>query len=700
MLTNTWIKKHMEVLSGQIDNTVYERKDLYEGMTLIKQTLTTENELAGIHNACISNDGKTVLRWKQVLNTSNNNNDSYLELIDINTHELIKSQISWLPGGQEDYYFHDSYQSPTDHCYYFLWIRNSLSGGNDLDELWIGKYDPETLSAIQYYKIGKLADLDDLNTWSENSTGQKGFVGPHFREFSENIVHIITYGSYDTGADPGFIRAELTNVEEDGYTPTMRYWYRVNFEDTDPGTGTPTWITTENALDAIVVEDYTIPNKINYNIKFYLVDGYSQAEIDEFGKATPKFTFVEKGFWTDPDIWEAVINNKTWFIFRNVITSGEDKADFMVIGKGGRTYFNYSITTDSLPQFLCEFRVLDDLSANMDWWPYDPTQADADNAKERLIMGEPMLSKNKDLVFVISNWNSDTNTHDKDMWLYTLNAVGLHEITKEKWQDLPDENATIVTSSRQLHISASDFTKLYFNLVLDGDIDTQATQNTILVDTKLSTGTNTLEGLNIIEHSYGIGEKPLDPNDVKLEEELARKELLNKFAYENLFISQTNLLEDELNGFNLYEFGTHSQNNILVSRDSINRYKDESMILSFEKQIRNTGRRQRETKYMQNELTKFYSGIGVLENVKINSLEFMLDENVITSVLPILVEHKNDTELELTFTVTTTNAFDINRLRLVNTTNIPLQDVKLAATRHLNANSEYTLKINLKGEEI
>lgn len=684
MLTNTWIKKHMEVLSGQIDNSIYEKKDEFESATVVYQSEPDPNTW---ENICFDPTGEFTYHMRFTSTTSGT-----FQKRRFDDHSLIIESVQPFDAAGTLWDFRNGLISEHDGNLYILATAHSTESGNT--NLWIHVFEPDTFARVDKWYIGNMHDLDNAGSTAN------GWVGPKMSEFKKNIFHIVTYASYDDGSDPAFIRVDLSSKQTDSDKPSNIYYTNYN-----AGAG----VTTENALTAVVIEDYTDPNEIKYDITFHFVDGFTRTDWETDGTAQAYLKTAHKGFDDPTDTFTQIGNIK--FIdlsgFNDGMASPEDKADFMTFGTSSDiVQFQYSLSDgSSVGSFICSINVK---SGSINWWPYNPTSDDGNNTIQNFYTGWNMYSKHRDLMFVVSTYDLSKpieTRYSGTKILYTLDSTTLQTIDSFKYDIYDEETAYFPsTPEEQLNWSIGDFTKVFVRTGLylaegsSGSFDNS--YDSLLIDTRLTTGTNTLEGLNIIEHSYGIGQKPLDPNDTELETELERKALLNKFSYENFFISQTNLLENELNGQNLYEFGTQSKNNILVSRDSINRYKDESLVLSFEKQIRNTGRRQRETKYMQNELTKFYTGVGVLENVKINALEALLDDTVITTSLPSLVEHKGDTELELTFSITTINPVDINRFRLVNTLNVPLQDIMLAATRHLKGESEYTFKIRLKGEEI
>lgn len=680
MLTNTWIKKHMEVLSGQIDNTVYEKLDIFQDVEVVGElpNVPISSPITGndTYHVCYSENGEFYYNFSPY-----DTKDIYIEKRNTQTHEIVASittitgSIRTLIGGYE-----------RDGNLY-LCTHSQHSGGQKDWYFVVDIYDAETLEVINYAYGG--SQFQHIGT-SATGTGFRP-LGT-FYHFSKNVDYIFFWNSYSDGSDPAVIRIDYTSIDEDHNAWT-------HFYSTNAGVG----VTTEDAINGIVVENYEDPTQVKLQVRLYYIDGFVTSDWQTDGTAQAYLRVDFKDF----DQEEFINESNYKFLDISSLSSGlndpEDKANGIVFGKNNQScVFKYNladINIDSYLQFYCKINFND---WTTQWWPHAPLDVDGNEEFSDFIGLNPTFSKNKDLMFAVGivdgNFTPSANLHLHVINTETMDTISTHAITD--FQVL-EPTYDIRSGKGALSFANNDKTIMtYTGGRFSQNSGVELVTQTIEIDTDLSIGTNTIEGLNIIEHSYGIGQKPLDPNDTKLEEEIERKSLLNKFIYGNLFVSRTDLLENELNGFNLYEFGTQSQNNILVSRDSINRYKDESIIMSFEKQIRNIGKNNRETKYMQNELTKFYSGVGVLENLKINALEVLFDDTVITTALPSLVEHKGDTELELTFTITTTNPVDINRFRLVNTLNVPLQDIMLAATRHLKGESEYTFKIRLKGEEI
>lgn len=222
---------------------------------------------------------------------------------------------------------------------------------------------------------------------------------------------------------------------------------------------------------------------------------------------------------------------------------------------------------------------------------------------------------------------------------------------------------------------------------------------TVIIDTDLSIGSDTLGTLNLIEHAYGTDDKPESPTDVKLGEELARKAFLSELLFNNMFVATTQLNESELNGFTLKEASVQSLNNNMIMRSNIDRFKNENVILDFQSNIRNAGEKGLETSYLESELTKFYNGTGVPENVKMMSVLLLHNGSNIAQITILEIIPIDDVTFKVVVEYTPANDVTVSRFQVLNSLNTPLQDVRFN-DKTLLANTKYKFEIIVKGKEV
>lgn len=640
MIQNKTLNSIRDLVIGNLTTDDYIKEDTVEKVTEVLVNTVDTGNYAADNNQILHKNDDYLYVYAEK-EVSPTRTELQILTLDINTFDIVNTYIiDYHDPQNQEWSSMLSFDVDPTGTYIWMVNKSIFSTGSNLR---IRRYNTLTRYNDIYYDIT-----------NPNSLSTQNYFFEKIKAVKENVIYLASVQNNQTNRN-----TSITRYDFQSETPTTTNFDYIEFSDF--------------GIDNI---NFDVSERIITSDEGDTIESEMRALIVSSGNGSVRVNAYKKPF--TGTLFNSIMSGSIPSEFNNDFVSQVDTLHF----------FN-----DTEIFFKGEYEnnyALYKYSANDGWWNELLAQDVILVSNQRNI--KSFTSQNGNLILFPGTYNNAGNIEPHIIWFENRNNT-LQEtqvINASPWFN---------KSNYFLFINNSDI-NMYLN---NGGTDNIRTQNW-KIDVVMSIGSDTIENLKITEHALGISDNSLNPDDIRLTDEVIRKQITSKVLTKNLFTSYSNLTTTEGNGYTFKEIGIQTENNSMVGRYITNKFKDEKVQMTIQNQLKHNDPTQVETPYMEEELAKFHDGSGVPANVKITKIQFWLDGKLVVQLAaPIVTILENPGEALYSLQYLNNidgNTRSFNEVVALNAADEILQYKKLTDIRTLKPDTLYKAQMVLRVKEI